>query len=98
MSDLVSATVAARFSLLAEPSPGLLPRVMQPFAKRDLVPDHFASHREGGTLRLSFGMKAMPAEMVHLVRGDLARLVGVLELQVEQGEMERGPAVLAVAA
>ena len=52
--DLVPATVAARFSLLAEPSPGLLPRVMQPFAKRDLVPDHFASHREDGTLRLSF--------------------------------------------
>ena len=43
-------------------------------------------------------LKAMPAEMVNLVRGDLARLVGVLELQVEQGEMERGPAVLAVAA
>lgn len=98
MSDLVSATVAARFSLLAEPSPGLLPRVMQPFAKRDLVPDHFASHREDGTLRLSFGMKSMPAEMVHLVQGDLARLVGLLDLQVEQGAVERGLAVLAVAA
>ena len=98
MSDFVSATGAARCSLLAEPSPGMLPRVMQPFAKRDLVPDHFASHREDGTLRLSFGMKSMPAEMVHLVRGDLARLVGLLDLQVEQGEVERGPAVLAVAA
>ena len=32
-------TVAVRFMLDADCSPGLLPRLLQPFAKRDLIPD-----------------------------------------------------------
>ena len=34
------------FSVLAEASPGLLSRLLQPFAKRDLVPDLFDARRE----------------------------------------------------
>lgn len=75
---LVGLHAAVRFTLLAEADPGLLPRLLQPFAKRDLVPDHFECHRMGdGGLRIEIAMKAMPAEMVHLVKGNLGQVVGV---------------------
>jgi hypothetical protein len=77
----MSDTVAVRFALRAEACPGLLPRLLQPFAKRDLVPDRVVSHREGDELRVELAMDAMPAEMVHLVAANLGQVVGVLSLQ-----------------
>jgi hypothetical protein len=73
--------VAARFTLSAEPSPGLLPRLLQPFARRDLVPDRLVARREGAAMRVEIGLDAMPAGMVHLVAGNLSQVVGVTELR-----------------
>ena len=82
MSADVSATdlqggVAVRFLLDAEASPGLLPRLLQPFARRDLTPDRMWSHRNGGTVHIEIAVNAMPAGMVHLVEGNLRQVVGV---------------------
>jgi hypothetical protein len=73
--------VPARFHLLAEASPGLLPRLLQPLAKRDLVPDALLARREGELLRVEIALDAMPAGMVHLVAGNLSQVVGVIELR-----------------
>lgn len=73
--------VAARFHLLAEASPGLIPRLLQPLAKRDLVPDLVLARREGDAMRVEIALEAMPAGMVHLVAGNLAQVVGVMELR-----------------
>lgn len=72
--------VFVRFLLDADPSPGLLPRLLQPYAKRDLIPDRMWSHRAGGTLHVEIAMEAMPAEVVHLVEGNLRQVVGVREV------------------
>ena len=72
--------VPARFTVLAEASPGLLARLMQPLAKRDLVPDRVQARREGDTLRVEIALDAMPAGMVHLIAGNLGQVIGVLEL------------------
>jgi hypothetical protein len=69
--------VFVRFLLDADVSPGLLSRLLQPYAKRDLVPDRMWSHRAGDTLHVEIAMEAMPAEMVHLVEGNLSQVVGV---------------------
>ena len=69
--------VFVRFLLDADPSPGLLSRLLQPYAKRDLVPDRMWSHRAGDTVHVEIAMEAMPAEMVHLVEGNLMQVVGV---------------------
>lgn len=69
------------FSVLAVASPGLLSRLLQPFAKRDLVPDVVEARREGDGLQVRLAMQALPAEMVHRVEGDLRQVVGVLELR-----------------
>ena len=74
--------VAVRFMLDAEASPGLLPRLLQPFARRDLAPDRMWSHRSGEVMHVEIAVEAMPEEMVHLVEGNLRQVVGVQRLSL----------------
>ena len=81
---LVGLHSAVRFTVTADASPGLLPRLLQPFARRDLVPDSFETRRTGEAMRIDIAMTAMPAEMVHLVEGNLRQVVGVRSLVAKQ--------------
>ena len=74
--------VAVRFMLDADASPGLLPRLLQPFARRDLTPDRMWSHRNGDIMHVEIALAAMPAEMVHLVEGNLWQAVGVRQVSL----------------
>ena len=83
-------SVAVRFMLDADAAPGLLTRLLQPFARRDLIPDRMWSHRAGETLHVEIAMAAMPAEVVHLVEGNLRQVVGVRSLtQVRPEEIRQ---------
>jgi hypothetical protein len=73
----MSAEQSVRFLLDADCSPGLLPRLLQPYAKRDLVPDRMWSHRSDDVMHIEIAMEAMPSEVVHLVEGNLRQVVGV---------------------
>ena len=68
---------AVRFTVVANADPGLLPRLLQPFAKRDLTPDRFDAVRAGEQLRVEIVMHALAADIVHLVEGNLRQIVGV---------------------
>jgi hypothetical protein len=81
---LVGLHASVRFSLVADAEPGLLPRLLQPFAKRHLTPDRFESRSAGGAVRVEIAMHAMPAEMVHLVEGNLRQTVGVQSVSSSQ--------------
>ena len=81
MTDCSDSLVPARFHVLAEASPGLLARLLQPLAKRDLVPDRVQARREGDAMRVEIALDAMPAGMVHLVAGNLAQVIGVIDAQ-----------------
>ena len=82
-------SVAVRFMLDAEAAPGLLSRLLQPFAKRDLVPDRMWSHRSGETLHVEIAME-MPVDVVHLVEANLRQVVGVHSLtQVRPAAMQQ---------
>jgi hypothetical protein len=72
--------VAVRFMLDADASPGLLSRLLQPFGRRDLIPDRMWSHRSGDTVHVEIAMHAMPVEAVHLVEGNLRQVIGVRSL------------------
>jgi hypothetical protein len=69
-----------RFLLDADASPGLLPRLLQPFAKRDLMPDRMWSHRSGGIMHVEIALEAMPDDEIHLVEGNLRQIVGVRQV------------------
>ena len=73
-------SVAVRFMLDADPFPGLLSRLLEPFARRDLIPDRMWSHRGGDVMHVEIAMQAMPAEVVHLVEGNLRQVVGLRSL------------------
>lgn len=82
-------TANVLFTVDAYAEPGLLPRLLQPFAKRDLTPDHVLARREGEMLRVELGMEAMPAGMVHLVAGNLGQVVGVVRVAETRREALR---------
>ena len=81
---LVGQHAAVRFSVQADSTPGMLPRLLQPFAKRDLVPDSFTAERRGEAVRVEIAMDCMPAEMVHVVEGNLRQMVGVVCVTLRQ--------------
>ena len=82
-----------RFLLDADASPGLLPRVLQPFARRDLTPDRMWSHLAGDTMHLEVAVHAMPEEEIHLVEGNLRQIVGVHQVHaVRESQRERAAA------
>jgi hypothetical protein len=81
---LVGQHAAVRFTLVAEASPGLLPRLLEPFAKRALTPDTLEAACHGDDMRVEIGMHAMPVEMVHLVEGNLRQVIGVMSLTRRQ--------------
>ncbi|TPG48143.1 hypothetical protein EAH89_23320 [Roseomonas nepalensis] len=78
--------LAVRYLLRAEPSPGLLPRLLQPLAKRDVTPERFRAAREGEAMRVEIAV-AVPEGMVHLVAGNLRSVIGVTRLEVEHGRV-----------
>ena len=83
-------SVTVRFMLDADAAPGLLTRLLQPFARRDLIPDRMWSHRSGEVLHVEIAMEAMPGDVVHLVEGNLRQVVGVRSLtQVRPESMRR---------
>ncbi|WPB85115.1 hypothetical protein [Sediminicoccus rosea] len=82
-------TADVLFTVDALAEPGMLPCLLQPFAKRDLTPDHMLARREGDLLRVELGMAAMPAEMVHLVAGNLGQVIGVLRVTETRREALR---------
>jgi acetolactate synthase regulatory subunit len=81
--------VGARFTVTAEASPGLLSRVLEPFAKRDLIPDAVRATRDGAAMRAEVSLNAMPLGMVHLVAGNLGKIIGVRRVEAMEGRVVR---------
>ncbi len=82
-------TVAVRFMLDADAYPGLLPRLLEPFARRDLMPDRMWSHLGHDVMHVEIALNAMPAEMLHLVAGNLGQVVGVRSVSQVAGGANR---------
>ena len=84
MSDLPEnlPSRAVTFELLADAEPGLLARVVAPFARRDLTPDRLRATRQGDSIRVQVALDAMPAELVDGVEGNLRQIVGVRRVEV----------------
>ena len=70
------------FQLLADAEPGLLPRVLVPLARRDLAADQLRARRFGNAMQISIVLDAVPAEMVHLIEGNLRQIVGMRRVEV----------------
>jgi hypothetical protein len=69
--------VAVRFLLSADAEPGLLPRLLQPFAKRDLIPERIAAHRDGDVLHVDILLMDPEPGYADLIAGNLGQVIGV---------------------
>jgi len=72
---------AVRFLLSADAAPGLLPRLLQPFAKRDLIPERMQARREGDMLHVDIVLLNPEPGYADLIEGNLAQIVGVHEVR-----------------
>ncbi len=75
---------AVRFTIEADSAAGLLPRLIEPFAKRGITLDTMNAHRSGPLMRIEIVMREMPADAVHVVEGNLRQVVGVRSVSMKQ--------------
>jgi len=83
---------AVRFLVEADSSPGLLPRLLQPFAKRDLTPDRVWSTKIGEIMQIGITLNALDADIVHVIEGNLRQVIGVRALTRAQTDNLRAAA------
>jgi hypothetical protein len=69
--------VAVRYMLDADAEPGLLSRLLAPFARCDLLPDRTWSHRAGEVVHLEIAFDAIDPAQAALMEKLLSRVVGV---------------------
>jgi hypothetical protein len=63
----VPASSRSHFVLTAESEPSALPRILENFALRNLVPDHLEVHKDGETLLIRLHVAGLDArESAHL--------------------------------
>lgn len=83
---MLSAPLPTRFDLRAEPSPGLLPRLLQPFAKRDVTPDLFQSRRMEAEMEITITCFELEPGVAALIAGNLGQVIGVNRVVVTPAE------------
>lgn len=83
---MLSDPFSMRFDLRAEASPGLLPRLLQPFAKRDVTPDLFQARRAGQEMDITITCHELEPGMATLIAGNLGQVIGVTRVLVTLGD------------
>jgi hypothetical protein len=78
--------LSVRFMVEADASPGLLPRLLQPFAKRDVIPDRMWSHRAGAGMHAEIAVYALAADLARMIEGNLIQVVGVYSVTPVLGQ------------
>lgn len=81
---LLGLHAAARFTVEADCNAGLISRLLEPFARRDITPDSVNALRRGETMRVEIVLRRMPAEAVHVVEGNLRQVIGVRAVCLQQ--------------
>lgn len=79
----VPTSVDARFLVVAPADPGLLSRLVEPFAKLGMVPSRVHASREdgdGSELTVDLRLSGVPARTAELIELGLRRVVGVRQL------------------
>lgn len=81
-----SSAPAARFSVSAVPTPCLVPRVLQPFAKRGLVPDEFHARSDGERQSIDIRVVGMAPDLAAYIGRCLRQILSVERVLVSAEE------------
>ena len=72
-----AAPATFRYSLLARPEPGVMPRVVELFAKRGLVPQRFAGAASATALSIEVQIADLSRDTVDYIARCMRQIVGV---------------------
>lgn len=72
------------FTVHACAEPGMLPRLLQPFAKRDETPDHMQARRQGDELFVEMRLDQADPDVARLILGNLQQVIGVLSAELRE--------------
>lgn len=75
------AVLRAALHVVADATPGLLSRLLEPFAKRDLIPDGVEARLEGDLMRVTIRLDAVDAGELNRAIGNIGQVVGVHSVQ-----------------
>ena len=76
--------VSAIIHVLADASPGLLPRLLEPFARRDVTPDRVQARRETEAMRVEIALDSVEEDMLARILGNLGQVIGVRSVRASE--------------
>ena len=79
-----AAAPAARFFVTGEASPGFVPRVLELFAKRNIVPDEVHAHASGGRQSIEIRARGMDPALSTYIGRCLRQIVPVERVLVSR--------------
>ena len=77
LADEGALPVTARFSVQARPEPGVMPRLLELFAKRGLVPQRFAGIASQTVLSVEVQIGGLARDTVDYIARCMRQIVGV---------------------
>jgi acetolactate synthase regulatory subunit len=77
LADESALPAAARFSVQARPEPGVMPRILELFAKRGLVPQRFAGAASATALSIEVQIGGLGRDTVDYIARCMRQIVGV---------------------
>ncbi|MBM3587636.1 MAG: hypothetical protein FJX33_07475 [Alphaproteobacteria bacterium] len=86
---MLSSPLPTRFDLRAESSPGLLPRLLQPFAKRNVTPDSFQVRQGIEEMEITIACQDLEPGVAVLIAGNLGQVIGVSRVLVTPSDQAR---------
>ena len=75
-------TCAIRYDVTALSAPGLLSKILAPFARRSLTPDSVRTRRDGETTVVEIVLNEMPAELRAGCEANLRQMVDVVHVGI----------------
>lgn len=87
------AAAAACFSLVCAADPGAMPRVLELFAKRGLVPDSWISRRTGpDELSIDFQLEGLDWDVADVMANQMRQMVSVQTVLISRRHMAESAA------
>jgi hypothetical protein len=84
------AAAAARFFVTGDATPGLAPRVLELFAKRNIVPDDFRARAADGVQSIEIRAHGMDADLAAYIGRCLRQIVSVERVLVSRDGPDDG--------
>lgn len=88
-AGVAATTSTACFTIVGLSDPHLLSRVLEPFAKRGLVPSRCHAVREGEETVVDLQMADMDMDLAALAAASLRQIVGVTTVLTSERQMAR---------